>query len=191
MIKTSALHLPSAAKQARQAQSWAHQLLDGMILEYEQRGEGMLPFAPMSDGMPIILPRGKAIRFSQEVNLAIKQRNAAELAREESRRDAQIEEARRSKSGTVHTPDYVPQMTYWRVRAIQMQDYGVDMYQLIIDNPQPPRNRKMSELAELAARFFAEKVKDTPHDMTQVVPKHDPYEAFLRDGMPTTEGDVK
>lgn len=166
----------------RRAQPWAQQFL--AALKEDVRADTPLPKQITMKGSALTLPRGTAIRWSQETNLAIKQHNEGEQQLADERIAAQVREAKNNKSGTVTIPDYVPEFIYWRVRAQisegECNENGEPLYHLYADMPSLDRNRSRvkSSLSILADQFFTEKMAELKKDNSE--PKEDPYEKMLR-----------
>lgn len=196
---------PSPAKTHRRAQPWACQFLEALAQIHEahayqqraQAGEAAfdpdwkpdplpLPHRIELNGAPLELPRGQAIRWSQEVNLAIKQANQLELVAEEVRRVAQLKAMKANKSGANSLPDYPAVLILWRVKAESTENLlpsGEPAYQLFMGFPLLNRNhqRGQSSLANLADSFFRTKMAELNLDTIETaVPRDDVFERMMR-----------
>ncbi len=195
----------SHAKTHRRAQPWACQFLDALqqmhrAYEHSQRASAgrealnpdwrpetmPLPHRIEQDGVPIALPRGQAIRWSQEVNLAIKQANQIELTLEEERRQAQLKAMKNNKSGGNSIPDYTAMLILWRAKAEASEEVlptGDPAYHLYMGLPLLDRNHKraQSSLSSLADNFFRAKMAELEVTTIETAEqKDDVFERMLR-----------
>jgi hypothetical protein len=182
MTVTTMTNLPikNPKRAGRQAQGWAQQLLAGIKEQLEARNHPMNfipPFTPRLEGKSIVLANGAAIRTCQEVNLAIKQHNQLEQERADAAFEAQVAEAKRSKSGTVYTQSYEPTFVYWRLQSSAISEAERELW---VGLPQLSRNRGQSALGKLAEKFFLGAVAGSERDVTTAQVKEDPFERMMR-----------
>lgn len=133
----------------RMAQPWARQFIEAVVRAMKN---DPLPYQIMKGNAPFTLARGKAIRWTQESNLAIKQHNVLESKAQMERSAYQKEMARGNASSSI--PNYEPQFIIWRIKAIQVE--GTDEWALWATVPQPTRQRGQSALSILSDEFCKE-----------------------------------
>ena len=172
----------------RQAQVWAQQILLGLQTWKARQGERELPMDlpaeafGKQDNEGFIVEQGQATRMCQEVNLAIKQHNAAEDARVTQVWEEQKAEAVRNKAGTVTTVNYVPNKISWvlKYRCIDPPRSAESPAEykprccIYIGIPELRGTKTRSLLAEMAETFHR-----NMHPPVQIQRKQDPFEKWL------------
>lgn len=159
----------------RRAQMWAQQILQSI---QKQCGKRTIPFKLMNGNEFATFSKAEITRAGQEVNLAIRWHNIHEERRREETRERQINEAKKSASGTVYTPDYKPEIIPWRVRGVRVE--GKDLWHLEIAYGQLKRAPKPTRLGMLAQQLSLEQ---TP--LIQQTPRQDPFDKWLTGGTTT------
>lgn len=106
-----------AAHVGRRAQDWARAFAEGIEMRIARESEGG---KNIGDVLPIYLeelgqlPRGQAIRYCQEINMAKKQADAHEHAKQA---DSRILITQRLTAGLECGPEYKPSIVAWVLKA--------------------------------------------------------------------------
>lgn len=94
----------------RNAQAWAVAALERMKLVVGNGNQFPMDFPGA------VMMQGEATRFTQEINFAIKQHNQREEEKKAKRWEEQMEQAKKSKNGSVTIPDYEMERIIWVVK---------------------------------------------------------------------------